>query len=98
MLCYLLLGMLFLKAIECQNYKPLNNIPRTNTNQNENYTIFDFNKMGRKNPLDNRNRRQTILPRISKSAFSKDAGVSRLQVDNESYQIKPFLKEFLLEI
>ena len=83
--CSLLLGVLFLKAIDCQNYKPLSEVSSSNTNENDNYNKLDFNRMGSKEPFDDHSRRQTTLLRMPKTAFVKNERRSRFQVDNGLY-------------
>ena len=91
------LGVLFLKAIECQNYKPLSEVSNSNTNENDNYNKLDFNRRGSKEPFDNRARRQSTLLRMPKTAFVKNERTSRLQVDNGTCNIKQFLKNVYLK-
>ena len=80
--CAFLLGMLFLKVIECQNYKPLSNVLKSKANENNKYNEIDFNRMESENAFDNQAERQTILPRVSKTKFAKNVGASKWQVDN----------------
>ena len=67
--CSLLLGVLFLKAIECHNYKPLSEVSIFNTNENDNYNKLDFNITGSKEPFGNRARRKTTLLRSAYRAY-----------------------------